>query len=146
MQTMQMSRYVQEQGHEGNSPASANSTSRSRLACQVNIPKIYKRWGHVVGQLVEVLRYKPESCGFDFSLTKSFRPHYRPRFDLPSDRNEYPDYFLECKGGRCVEVTTLPTSCADCRGIWEPQPPGTLRACPGLYRDCFTFTFFQDPW
>jgi hypothetical protein len=23
----------------------------------------------------------------------------------------------------------------------EPQPPGTLWACPGLYRDCFTFTF-----
>jgi hypothetical protein len=21
--------------------------------------------------------------------------------------------------------------------IWEPEPPGTLRACPGLYRDCF---------
>ena len=23
--------------------------------------------------------------------------------------------------------------------IWEPQPPGTLRASPGLYRDGFTF-------
>jgi hypothetical protein len=21
---------------------------------------------------------------------------------------------------------------ADCLEIWEPQPPGTLRACPGL--------------
>jgi hypothetical protein len=39
------------------------------------------------------------------------------------------------KGGRCVGVTTLPPSCADCLEIWEPQPPGTLRACPGLYRD-----------
>jgi hypothetical protein len=37
-------------------------------------------------------------------------------------------------------LTTLPLSCADCLEIWEPQPPGTLRACPGLYRDCFTFT------
>jgi hypothetical protein len=26
-----------------------------------------------------------------------------------------------------------------CLEICEPQPPGTLRACPGLYRDCFTF-------
>jgi len=26
----------------------------------------------------------------------------------------------------------LPRSCADCLEIWEPQPPGTLRACPGL--------------
>ena len=28
--------------------------------------------------------------------------------------------------------TTLPPSCADCLEIWEPQPPGTLRACPDL--------------
>jgi hypothetical protein len=44
------------------------------------------------------------------------------------------------KGGRCVGLTTLPPSCADCLEIWEPQPPVTLRACPCLYRDCFTFT------
>jgi hypothetical protein len=25
--------------------------------------------------------------------------------------------------------------------IWEPKPPGTLWATPGLLRDCFTFTF-----
>jgi len=36
------------------------------------------------------------------------------------------------KGGRCVGLTTLPLSCADFLEIWEPQPPGTLRACPGL--------------
>ena len=24
------------------------------------------------------------------------------------------------KGGRCVEVTTLPPSCVDCQEIWEP--------------------------
>ena len=46
------------------------------------------------------------------------------------------------KGGRCVGLTTLPPSCADCLEIWKPQPPGTLRACPGLYRDCFTFNIF----
>jgi hypothetical protein len=45
------------------------------------------------------------------------------------------------KGGRCVGLT-LPPSCADCLEIWEPQPPGTLRACPGLYRDCITFVFY----
>jgi hypothetical protein len=42
------------------------------------------------------------------------------------------------KGGRCLGLTTLQTSCANCHEIWEPQPPGTLRACPGLYRECFT--------
>jgi len=36
------------------------------------------------------------------------------------------------KGGRCVGLTTLPPSCADCLEIWEPQPPGTLRASNGI--------------
>jgi hypothetical protein len=36
------------------------------------------------------------------------------------------------KGGRCVGMTILLPSFADCLEIWEPQPPGTLRACPGL--------------
>ena len=36
------------------------------------------------------------------------------------------------KGGRCVGLTTLPLSYADCLEIWEPQPAGTLRVCPGL--------------
>jgi hypothetical protein len=37
---------------------------------------------------------------------------------------------------RCVGLTNLPPSCADCIKIWEPQFPGTLRTCPRLYRDC----------
>jgi len=41
--------------------------------------------------------------------------------------------------GRCVRFTILPPSCADRLEIWEPQPPGTVRACPGLYWDCFIF-------
>jgi hypothetical protein len=36
------------------------------------------------------------------------------------------------KGGRCVGLTNLPLSCADCLEIREPQTPGTLWACPGL--------------
>jgi len=65
-------------------------------------------------------------------LTQSFRPHYGPGFDSASNRNEYQEYFLSGKGGRFVGLTTLPPSCADCLEIWEPEPPGTLRACPGL--------------
>ena len=52
--------------------------------------------GHVLAQLVEALRYKPEGRGFDscwyhwnFSLTQSFRPHYGPGVDSASNRNEY---------------------------------------------------------
>jgi len=48
------------------------------------------------------------------------------------------------KGGRCLGLTTLPLSCADCLEIWEPQPPGTFRACPGLQWECFTFTSCQS--
>ena len=59
--------------------------------------------------------------------------------DSSSNRNEYQEYLLGGKGGRCVGLTTLPPSCAECLEIWEPQPPGTLRACPGLYMDCFCF-------
>jgi len=40
--------------------------------------------------------------------------------------------FPGSKDGWCVGLTTLPPSCADCLEIWEPQPPGTLRACQGL--------------
>ena len=95
--------------------------------------------GHLVAQLVEALRHKPEGCGFNprwcnwnFSLTLSFQPHYGPGVGSTSNRNEYQEYFLGGKGGRCVGLTTLPPSCVDCLEIWEPQPPGTLRACPGL--------------
>ena len=98
-----------------------------------------RRWGHAVVELVEALRYKPEGCGFDsrwchwnFSLTQSFWPHYGPGVDSASNRNEYQEYFLGGKGSRCIRLTTLPPSCADCLEIWEPQPPGTLKACPGL--------------
>jgi len=42
------------------------------------------------------------------------------------------------KGDRCVRLTTSPPSCAECHEIWEPKPPGTLWATPGLLRDCFT--------
>jgi hypothetical protein len=73
-----------------------------------------------VAQLLEALRYKPEGCGFDcnFSLT-SFRPHYDPGVNSASTRNDYQEYFLGGKGGRCV----WPTRSADCLEIWEPQTP-----------------------
>jgi hypothetical protein len=39
------------------------------------------------------------------------------------------------KGGRCVGLTTLLSSCVDCLEIWKPQPPGTsglVQACNGI--------------
>jgi hypothetical protein len=93
--------------------------------------------GHAVAPLVEALRYKPEGRGFDPRLW----PRYNPEVDSASNRNENQECFLGSKGGRCVGLTTLPPSRADCREIWEPQPPGTLKACPDLYRDCFTMQY-----
>jgi hypothetical protein len=65
----------------------------------------------VYKELVEALRYKPEGrwfvsrwCHWNFSLTYSFRPHYGPGVDSTCNS----------KGGRCVGLTNLPTSCADC--------------------------------
>ena len=58
-----------------------------------------KHWGHAVTQLVEALRYKSESRGFDsrwrhwnFTLISSFRPQCGPGVDSASKRNE--EYFL----------------------------------------------------
>ena len=100
--------------------------------------------GYAVGQLVEALFYKPEDrrfdsrwCHWNFSLTQSLRPHYGAGVDSASNRNEYQEYFLSGKGDRCVGLTNSPPSCADCLETWEPQPPGTLMACPGLQWDCF---------
>jgi len=68
----------------------------------LSINKMYQ--GHAVVQLVETLRYKPEDDGFDsqrcnwnFSLTKSFWPHYGPGVDSAYNRNEYQEYFLGVK-------------------------------------------------
>jgi hypothetical protein len=38
---------------------------------------------------------------------------------------------------RCGRLIILTLSCACCLEIWEAQIPGSLRGCPGLYRDCF---------
>ena len=94
--------------------------------------------GHAVAQLFEALGYKPEGRGFDSLWYHQHNPSGRNMslVDTDSNRNEYQEYFLGGKGGRCVSLTNLPPSCLE---IWEPQPSTTFRACPGLYRDCFTF-------
>ena len=46
-----------------------------------------------------------------------------------------PGIFPGGNGGRCVGLTTLPPSCADCLQIWEPQllePSGPVHACNGI--------------
>ena len=71
-------------------------------------------------------------------LSPSCRP-LTPGVDSASNINEYQEYFLGSKGGRCTGLTTLPTSCADCLEMWKPQLPGILRACPDL--NCLTLLY-----
>ena len=82
----------------------------------------------------EVRGFCYQWCNWNFSLTQSSRPRYGPGIESSSNRNDYQQHF------RCVRLTALPLPCADFHVIGEPRPPGTLRACPGLYRYCFTFS------
>ena len=61
-----------------------------------------------------------------------------PWVDSASNRNAYREYFLGGKSGRCVELTTLPSSCVDCLEIYEPEHCGNLRIYPGMYGVCFS--------
>jgi len=96
-----------------------------------------------VAQLVEALRYKPESRGFDsrwrqcnFSLTFSFRPHYGPGVDSASNRNEYQEYFQGDKRRpvrRADNSTTFMCRFSWNLGVstsWKPQ--GLSRPVMGL--------------
>ena len=60
----------------------------------------------------------------------------RPEWGMLWNNIPHPGIFPGGKGGRCVGLTNLPTSCAECTEIREPQSPGTLRVW-----DCFTFIF-----
>jgi len=123
---------------------SANNWVLFSLVCLVSENNVFYDWvfnkclGHAAVQLVDSLCYKPGGhrfdsrwCRWNFSLT-FFRMHYGPGVDSASNRNEYKEYFVGGNGVQCVGLTSLPPSCADCLESWESQPPGTLRACPGL--------------
>jgi hypothetical protein len=87
---------------------------------------------------LQALLYNPEGYGFaprlchrNLSFTSFFRLHYGRCADSAYKRNAYQEYFLGCKGGRCARLTLLP-SFAGCVVIWKLQPPGYLKASPGL--------------
>ena len=82
--------------------------------------------GHAVAKLVEAHRYKSEGPGFDSWWCHWHNPSGRTvaqgSTQPPTEMNTRLTSWD--KGGRCVGLTTLPHSCADCLEIWEPQPPG----------------------
>ena len=102
---------------------------------------------HAVAQMCEALSYKPECHRFDFqwrhwdfSLNLFFRPHYGSGVDSACNWNDYLEYFLEGREGRCVGLTNLPLTGSDFLEIWETEPLESIRACPGLYMELFTTT------
>jgi hypothetical protein len=84
---------------------SSNHMSVVTADCSLDLENVqYYAYGVCSGAVVEALGYKLEGHGIDsrwchwnFSLTKSFQPHYGPGVDSASNRNEYQEYFLGVK-------------------------------------------------
>jgi hypothetical protein len=96
------------------------------------------KW-HAVAHLVEALCYKrkvevsiPDGVTGIFHLRNPSGRTMALESTQPLTEMSTRNISWGSKGGRCVGLTTLPHSCADCLEIWEPQPLGTLRVCPGL--------------
>jgi hypothetical protein len=84
-----------------------------------------------VAQLVEVLHYKPEGRWFDsLRYHRSFHWHNPSGLTMVEMSTRNISWRVKVAGH--VGLATLPRSCANCHEIWEPQPPGTLRASPDL--------------
>jgi hypothetical protein len=98
-------------------------TRRLGFLCYFGHPN--EIWSYPVAQLVKALHCKLEGRGF-------FPSALCPCGWLSLQQKWVPGIFPGGKEGRCVGQTNLPPSCADCLEVWEPQPPVTLRACPGL--------------
>jgi len=99
------------------------------------------RWGTAVAQWLrcwatnrKVAGSIPAGVSGFFIEIKSFRSHYGSGVDSASNRNEYQEYFLGVKSGRCVRLTTLPPSCAVVTkygGLNFLEPSGPVQVCNG---------------
>jgi len=79
--------------------------------------------GHVVSQLVEVLRYKPKAAGsIPVGATGIFHWHNPSVLTVALGSTQPLTEIRKC--GRCIWQTTLSFSCAEFVEIWEPQPAG----------------------
>jgi hypothetical protein len=78
-----------------------------------------------------------ESLGFFIDLT--FRPHYGPEVDSGCNINEYQGVLWRVKDASAYGWQPCHLLVPTVQKSWEPQPPGTLRTCSGLYRDSFIF-------
>ena len=75
----------------------------------------------------------PDGVSLEFFIGIILPAALCPGVDSASNRNEYQEYFLESKGGRCFGLTTLQPLCADCLQIWNlPEPSEPVQACNSI--------------
>jgi hypothetical protein len=77
----------------------------------------------------------------EFFIDISFRPHYVPGVDSACNRNEYQEYFLGDKGGRCVGLTNhlhVPAVLKS-GSLNLLEPSGPVQACTGIGFICVVF-------
>jgi hypothetical protein len=92
-----------------------------------NKPNTHLIEGNAVALVGEALYCKPEGRGFDsrwchWNFLLTILPvALWPWVHSASNRNEY-------QGCRFIGLKTLSPLCSDCLEIWDPRPPGTLRA------------------
>jgi len=102
-------------------------------------PKAYKgtaipQWLRCCAIIRKVAGSIPAGVSGFFIDIKSFRWHYGPWVDSASKRNEYQEYFLGVKSGRCVRLTTLPPSCVvvtKSGSLNFLETSGPVQACNG---------------
>ena len=121
-----------------------------RLYPQGNIPGTHFCWGPAVAQWLrccatnrKVAGSIPAGVSGFFIDMISFRSHYDTGVDSASNRNEYQEYFLGGKGGRCVRLTHYHHPVLLSRNLgaltsWNPL--GLSRPVMGLL-----FFFFYKP-
>jgi hypothetical protein len=83
----------------------------------------------LVAQLFEALCYKVEGHGFHSQWCR-----HKLSGRTMTLKSRWPLTGINTRnisfGGdsQCIGLTLLPPSCANCLKIWDPQPPGTLKA------------------
>jgi hypothetical protein len=70
------------------------------------------------------------------SVYISFWPYHDPGVDSAPSENEYQEHFLGVKAAGAWGWRPHHIHVQNIVKIWEPKPPGTYCATPGLLRDC----------
>jgi hypothetical protein len=74
----------------------------------------------------------------EFFIDIILPPHYNTGVESASNEmRTRTNSYEQGKGGWWVRLRILPPSCVGFLKIWKSQPSGTLRVCPGPYRECY---------